>query len=139
MQQNKPRHCTNPDFFQHVKSWVHDYALNKVVDELSKLSINLLTNSWVAPWCNCTIRASFGLPCYHELLEKLRFSQSLSIDDIHVHWWFNRPKDRYNPPPQDDFKDIRDPKTKQQKGRSKGALGGATKAKRGEKTGPSSM
>jgi hypothetical protein len=139
MQQNKPRHRTNPSFFLCVKSWVHDYALNIVVDELSKLPTNPLTDSWVAPWCNCTIRASHGLPCYHELLEKLRNGQTLSMDDIHVHWWFNRPKDRYNPLLQDDFEDIQDPQKKQQKGRPKGALGRATtKAKRGEKAGDSS-
>lgn len=119
---------------------MHDYALNLVVDELGKLPVNPLTDAWVAPWCNCTIQASHGLLCYHELLEKLRASQVLTLDDIHVHWWFNRPKDRYTAPEQDldGYEDIQNPRMKAQKGRPKGALGGATKAKRGEKSGASS-
>ena len=38
------------------------------------------------PSCTYTFRGQMGLPCSHELLERLELVQTLTIDDIHPHW-----------------------------------------------------
>jgi hypothetical protein len=115
-------HSTNKAPFIPLCGLVHEYALLLLVQELTRIP---LKGPLPTP-CTCTIQASHGLPCFHILKERTQDPGHLLADDIHPHWWIERPKPGTStritmPVPHQ----LLDPMIVRGKGRPKGAVGKA--------------
>ena len=42
--------------------------------------------------CQSTIQASMGVPCFHDLFNRLRDGGQVLPEDIHPFWWYDRAK-----------------------------------------------
>jgi len=117
-QQLKPRHTVNIPLFAVVLQHIHGYALQKILQEHAKLP----ARGPPIPGCACTIQQSIGLPCYHKIWDRKVNSGVILLEDIHPHWYFNRPvasaQSTTLPLP------ILNPLAIQGRGRPRGALGG---------------
>jgi hypothetical protein len=69
---------------------VYDRALLLILVECAKLHKAKEQNSTLKP-CNCTVKASIGLPCYHTVAERLKNPGHILLEDIHPFWWYKRP------------------------------------------------
>jgi hypothetical protein len=67
-EQNKVKHKLLKNYFALVQSLVYDRALLLILVECAKLHKAKEQNSTLGP-CNCTVKASIGLPCYHTVAE----------------------------------------------------------------------
>ncbi|CZT47497.1 uncharacterized protein RSE6_08066 [Rhynchosporium secalis] len=78
-QQLRPRHSTNIPLLAAILPYVHTRALQKIVQEASKLPASgPLPNS-----CFCTTQQAFGLPCFHTLWKRQQEGGSILLSDIH--------------------------------------------------------
>jgi hypothetical protein len=126
-QQLRPKHSVMIPLFAAILSTVHGYALQRILQELSKLP----SVGGPIPGCSCTIQRSFGLPCYHTLWERLQTGGAVLLSDIHEHWYYLRGEsstfeNRIVPT----VLPILDPMRIQGRGRPKGALGGISGSRR---------
>jgi hypothetical protein len=113
------RHNTNIQFFVDVRSYVHDYALQVLVQEKRKLPSDLRTMPEVMD-CTCTLRASMGLPCLHEIRVLMANPGTLRLSDIDPHWYYVRGATDS----QVGRRILLNPTVVKGKGRPKGARGG---------------
>lgn len=74
-----------------VQSLICNWALSLVVRECAKLHKAKEQNSNLS-LCNCTIKQSMGLPCYHTVHERLSNGGYILPIDIHPFWWYKRPE-----------------------------------------------
>ena len=82
-QKTIPKTVTNIMFYVDVLPFVHNYALQKINVEKSKLHLKA-TEKPIYP-CTCSFRASMGLPCYYEVWEKQDKPGFLLLFDIDPH------------------------------------------------------
>lgn len=90
-EQNRVVHRLNKRYFDLVQGLVHDKALFLIIRERAKLhkAEDEATLKWP---CQCTIQASMGLPCFHDLFNRLRDGGQVLPEDIHPFWWYDRSK-----------------------------------------------
>ena len=87
-QQLRPKHSVNIPLFAAVLKQVHGYALQKILEEHTKLPARGPPPSS----CTCSIQQSIGLPCYHTIWQRKLSSGVIHLEDIHPHWYFSRPE-----------------------------------------------
>ena len=76
--------------FQQLSPYVSTEAIRRI-----NTQYQLLTDQPTAlPSCTNTFTTSTGLPCSHQIQERLYGQGSLILEDVHSHWWFDK-----NPPP----------------------------------------
>jgi hypothetical protein len=91
-EQNKIKHSLNKGYFHMVQSLVHDRALSLILVECAKLHKAKEQHGNNLPPCNCSIKASMGLPCFHVISERLSSPGYILPEDIHPFWWYKRPE-----------------------------------------------
>jgi hypothetical protein len=104
---------------------VSPIALRQLLEQRRKLTGDRPT---VAAPCTRVFRATMGLPCSHEIADRVRAGGSLSPRDLHPYWLLNRsqaPAHAIDPALL-----IRDPPIATPKGRPRGALGGSRTTRR---------
>jgi MULE transposase domain len=111
-------HAVNTPLLGAISGQVHRYALKKILQEQSKLPAKGPPTSI----CSCSIQKAFGLPCYHKIWERKVAHSVIQVEDIHPHWFFQRPEPGISlqlshPLP------VLNPVTIQGRGRPRGALG----------------
>jgi len=74
-----------------IQSLVYDRALRLIIVESAKLHKAKELNLDLGP-CNCTIKQSMGLPCFHTVYERLSNGGYILPTDIHPFWWYKRPE-----------------------------------------------
>jgi hypothetical protein len=74
-----------------VQGIVYDRALLLIVRECANLHKAEEEASLEWP-CQCTIQASMGVLCYHDLFKRLRDGGQVLPEDIHAFWWYDRTK-----------------------------------------------
>lgn len=101
---------------------MHDKALFLIIRERAKLhkAEDEATLSWP---CRCTIRASMGLPCFHDLFNRLQDGGQVLPEDIHQFWRYDRAKVGISSENQVLRPVILDPAVVKGKGRPKGSKG----------------
>jgi hypothetical protein len=85
-EQNKIKHKLNKVYFYLVQSLVCDQALSLILVKYTKLHRVRAQHSNNLPLCNCTIKASMGLLCYHTVAEHLASPGHLLPEDIYPFW-----------------------------------------------------
>jgi hypothetical protein len=84
-EQNRVLHQLNKRYFDLVQGLVYDRALLLIVRERAKL--HKAEDKANIDWpCRCTIQASMGVLCYHDLFERLREGGQVLPEDIHPFW-----------------------------------------------------
>ena len=100
-----------------------------ILKERSKLPLKLADS---LPPCNCTIRQSIGIPCFHTIRQRQNSPGVLLITDVDPHWYY----DRTVPLPMSNTESKRfllEPLNIKGKGRPRGVLGRCKKLhRRGE-------
>lgn len=114
------RHNTNTEFFVDVRPYVHDYALQILVQEKQKLPVDLRTMPADVMDCTCTLRASMGLPCQHEIRVLMANPGAIRLSNIDPHWYYVRGATDS----QLSRRILLNPAVVKGKGRPKGARGG---------------
>ena len=88
-EQVKMMHRLKKRYFDLVQHLVYNKALLLIMHERVKLY--KLEEEANLDWpCQCTIQRSMGLPCYHNLFERLRDGGQVLPEDIHPFWWYHR-------------------------------------------------
>jgi hypothetical protein len=64
---------------------VTPFALQKVLSQFDMLAAKDL------PSCQHQLRTSMGLPCHHEIRDRLQQQDVLHLSDIHERWHFTKP------------------------------------------------
>jgi hypothetical protein len=118
-QRLRPKHNTNIPLLAAVVGKVHDYALQKILKEHTKLPAR---NQPPSTPCICTIQGSIGLPCLHIIWERKQGGGTIRIEDIHPHWHYDRPSTLDTEAQLAMV--VLNPLVIRGKGRPKGALGG---------------
>ena len=77
--------------------------------------------------CTRVFRTTMGLPCSHEMADRVRSGRSLSPGDLHPHWLLDRSRDLAAIDP---ILLLRDPPIAIPRGRPRGALGGSRTTRR---------
>jgi hypothetical protein len=90
-EQNRVVHRLNKRYFDLIQGLVHDTALYLLIRERAKLHKAEDEATLVLP-CQCTIKASMGLPCFHDLFHRLKDGGQVLPEDIHPFWWYDRAK-----------------------------------------------
>jgi hypothetical protein len=81
-EQNKVVHYLNRRYFDLIQGLVHDRALRLIIKEKAKL--HKAEDEANLTWpCQCTIQASMGVPCYHDLFERMKGGGQVLPEDIH--------------------------------------------------------
>lgn len=91
---------------------IYPYALNKLVEQLNRPE--------PLPLCTGTFRLSMGLPCAHDIRQRLSENGHIRLDELHDHWHISREVTGVAPvlPPQ-----VLDPLlVRQGRGRPRGAM-----------------
>jgi hypothetical protein len=121
-QQLRPRHSVNIPLFAAILQYVHAYTLQLILKEKEKL---LAQGRAPISYCNCSIRESMGLPCYHTIWQRQQESGVIRLEDIHPHWYVIRPESgTYSGPTISHPLPVLNPLPVQGRGRPRGALGG---------------
>ncbi|RFU34331.1 hypothetical protein B7463_g2029, partial [Scytalidium lignicola] len=118
------KHHINIHLFSAVLGHVYDYALEKIVAEKAKIP---KAETLDITKCKCTIQRAMGLPCYHQIWERERVGGVIYLEDLHAHWYYNKPKEG-TPVVTNIQAPILNPKIIQGKGRPKGAFGKGRKS-----------
>jgi hypothetical protein len=121
-EQNKVVHQLNKRYFDLVQGLVYDRALYLIIQERAKLhkAEDDASLEWL---CQCTIQASMGVPCFHDLFKRLRDSGQVLPEDIHPFWWYDRTKVSITLEARATCAIVLDPKVVKGKGRPKGSKG----------------
>ena len=92
-EQNRITHQLNKRYFDSIQGLVYDRALYLILKERAKLhKAQAEARAELEP-CNCTIKASIGLPCFHTVFERVGDGLGqILLEDIHPFWWYNRSK-----------------------------------------------
>ena len=114
----KPPVIVQIQLFQDVISFVHHFALLKILNERTKLP-RKSTDPLPLP-CVCSIQASQGLPCLHTIHSRIETSGVIALADIDAHWYYDRQQAGL-PPPQVERRILLNPAVVKGKGRPKGA------------------
>jgi hypothetical protein len=122
-EQLRRKHRTNIHLFSAVLGQVYDYALEKLVVERAKAP---KATTLDITECRCTLQRSIGLPCYHLIWERENTGGVILPEDIHAHWYYNRPEEstfasNLQMP-------VLNPQVVRRRGRPKGALGKSGKS-----------
>jgi hypothetical protein len=91
-EKNKIKHRLNKPYFHMVQSLVHDKALLLILVECAKLHKAKEQQKDTLPPCNCVIKASMGLPCFHIVAQRFNSPGHILPEDIHPFWWYTRPE-----------------------------------------------
>ena len=110
------KHNTNTPLFAALIGRVHDYALQKLVVEQSKIP----REGYPIPFeCTCQAQETIGLPCSHIIYMRKQAGNAIRLEDIHLYWYYD-----YIISNQDlDQNQVLQPLVIRGKGRPKGALG----------------
>ena len=128
LQQGKPRHTTLIPIFGAVLEYIHTFALQKILQEQSRLPARGQAPSLP---CTCSIQHAFGLPCQHKIWQIQQTGAVLQLEDIHPHWRIIRPDPgTIVRPSTTAIVPVLDPLPVQGRGRPRGALGGTTRSTR---------
>ena len=120
-QQLRPRHSVNIPLFAAILQYVHAYTLQLILKEKAKLPAQ---GRAPISYCNCSIRESMGLPCYHTIWQRQQESGVIRLEDIHPHWYVIRPESgTYSGPTISHPLPVLNPIPVQGRGRPRGALG----------------
>ena len=93
IEKNKTKHSLSKVYFHMVQSLVYDKALRIILVECAKLyRLRESSAELVLGPCNCTIKQSMGLPCFHVVHERLLEGGYIFPTDIHPFWWYTRPE-----------------------------------------------
>jgi hypothetical protein len=128
-QQLRPQNRVNIPLFAAVLQYVHGHALLKILQEHAKLP----PAGPPLPYCSCTVRQSFGLPCYHTIWKRKRNGGVILLSDIHQHWYYCRLVPDALVPSDSSISSstiphpILNPVRIRGKGRPRGALGGVSR------------
>ncbi|CAG8555436.1 7767_t:CDS:1, partial [Cetraspora pellucida] len=79
-----PVFAHNNQFYVNIRSKISTFALKKINGEYQKASCATAQNPLLP--CTDSFTQTIGLPCAHHI-QCLEGSQSLGLEDIHVHWW----------------------------------------------------
>ena len=109
-----PHQCQTA-IFSALVGKIHPYTLNKIHEQLRKLS-HLLSQ------CSGTFRSAQGLPCAHDLHSILQQQVHSPLQSIHGHWHFDRLLTAIPLLEQPDTEIILDPLLVQPRGQPQGAL-----------------
>jgi hypothetical protein len=74
--------------FAAILQYIYAYALQKIREELVKI----LAKAPPQSVCTYSIKASMGLPCYYTIYQRRQESGVIRLEDIHPHWYVNRPE-----------------------------------------------
>lgn len=88
-EQLRRKHRINIHLLSAILGHVYDYALEKIIVEKAKIP---KATTFQLSERRCTIQHSFGLPYYHIIWERERDGGGIQLEDIHPHWYYNRPK-----------------------------------------------
>jgi hypothetical protein len=69
------------DVFQNLIYKVSQYALNKLHDQFS-----MIDHSMQPTLCTGKFRKTFGIPCTHQIRERIECGTPLALSDIHIQW-----------------------------------------------------
>jgi hypothetical protein len=73
-------------FYAPLIGQISSYALGKLWDEQHRLS-----SPDPFPSCTGSFQRSMGMPCAHDMQERLIKQGTLRLDDIHHHWYLRHP------------------------------------------------
>jgi hypothetical protein len=121
-QQIRRKHQLNIPLFAALLQHIHSFALQKILQENSKLPANLVPPP---SECTCTIQYTHGLPCYHTIWARKQNGGVILLGDIHRHWYYFRPKLDATTPAV--TRPVLQPVAIRGKGRPRGALGGVVR------------
>ena len=92
-EQNKTKHRLNKSYFHLIQRLVYDRALFLILAECAKLhKAKEQAQGAELGLCNCTIKQSMGLPCFHTVNQRLSGGGYILPEDIHPFWYYERPK-----------------------------------------------
>ena len=78
-------------FLSELIGHVTPFALHKIMDQH-----NLLTKPNLIV-CHHSMRDSMGIPCHHQIAERLREKEGLHLSEIHERWHFIKPSGKVGP------------------------------------------
>jgi hypothetical protein len=86
----RPLHKIQIPLLQQVISYVHAFALRKIVQQ--KARVQVVNGAPFQPPlpCDCSTPIYMGIPCWHILFERLRAGGMVLLSDIHPHWYYDR-------------------------------------------------
>jgi len=122
-QKLRTKHQINIPLFAAVLQHVHSFALEKILQEYTKLP----ARGPPLHGCTCTIQLSHGLPCYHTIWERKQHGGVILLEDIHRHWYYFRPVPNAVIPATPTPDVVLAPVAIRGKGRPRGALGGVVR------------
>jgi hypothetical protein len=88
-----------PSFFSKVIRKVSVYALDRVLGQYSLLKPPKGEEVVTLRPCSHLFRASWGLPCVHEIKAHLNANKPLEPEDFHPHWLLDRGLDNHHSVP----------------------------------------
>jgi hypothetical protein len=91
-EQNRVVHHLNRRYFDLIQGLVHDKALHLIIKEKAKLHKAETEATLLTEPCQCTVRSCMGVPCFHELSQRLSDAGQVLPEDIHPFWWYDRSK-----------------------------------------------
>jgi len=119
-----------PSIFSKVIKKVSIYALDRVLGQYFLLKPPKGEEIGTLRPCSHLFRAAWGLPCVHEIKERIDTNKYLEPEDFHPHWFLDRRLDgHHSVPPCRQFENIQEPRIAVPKGRQPGALGKRKKQK----------
>ena len=119
-----------PSIFSKVIKKVSIYALDRVLGQYFLLKPPKGEEIGTLRPCSHLFRTAWGLPCVHEIKERIDTNKSLEPEDFHPHWFLDRRLDgHHSVPPCRQFENIQEPRIAVPKGRQPGALGKRKKQK----------
>ena len=134
--QNKVAFSSQVGILKDVRTKVVPQAASLIQAELRAIPISGINQP--APWpanesCSCArIMLGMGLPCRHILFNNIRDGKALCLEQIDVHWWWNRPTTIASSPASPGPPEPQDPVIIVGKGRPKGGVETQGAAKRGQ-------
>jgi MULE transposase domain len=77
-------HTARDPLYGQLIGRISNFALGKIWEQRHRLVV-----SEVLPPCTKSFSSSMGLPCAHQIEQRLRENQVLQLEDIHQHWYYN--------------------------------------------------
>jgi hypothetical protein len=77
-------HTARDPLYSQLIGRVSNFALGKIWEQRHRLVVSELL-----PPCTRTFSSSMGLPCAHQIQQRLRENQVLQLEDVHQHWYYN--------------------------------------------------
>jgi hypothetical protein len=86
-------HTARDPFYTPLVGQISSYALGKLWDERYRLN----STDPLSP-CTGSFRRTMGMPCAHDMQDRLVERGTLQLDDIHHHWYLAAPLPRVMEP-----------------------------------------